>query len=54
MTAGLGLLRLSPDAFWAMTPGEFACAARAAAPEAPAGAPRPADLAQLIALFPDR
>jgi uncharacterized phage protein (TIGR02216 family) len=23
---GLGVLRLSPDAFWRMTPREFACA----------------------------
>jgi len=54
MTAGLGLLRLSPDAFWAMTPAEFARAARAVVPAAPAGAPRPTDLARLIELFPDR
>jgi uncharacterized phage protein (TIGR02216 family) len=29
MTLGLGLLRLAPEAFWAMTPREFDRAARA-------------------------
>lgn len=36
MGAGLGLLRLSPDAFWRMTPRELAAAMGAFAPSAPA------------------
>lgn len=52
MAAGLGLLRLPPDAFWAMTPREFAAALR---PYAMGGgtAPDRAALAQMMALFPD-
>ncbi len=50
MHLGLGRLRLSPDAFWRMTPRELAAAL--AAPSAP-----PMDRAALAALmrrFPDR
>lgn len=36
MAAGLGLLRLPPDAFWRMTPRELAAALRPLAPSAPA------------------
>ena len=54
MAMGLGILRLDPRAFWAMTPLEFAAAARAvlgtnAAPSLPGRA----DLAALMAQFPD-
>lgn len=54
MGAGLGLLRLSPRAFWAMTPRELAAAL---APLSAAGGARPpqrADLAALMRRFPDR
>jgi uncharacterized phage protein (TIGR02216 family) len=37
MGFGLGMLRLSPAAFWAMTPREIAAAMRAVLPEAPGG-----------------
>ncbi|WP_081651771.1 MULTISPECIES: rcc01693 family protein [Aurantimonas] len=53
MQAGLGLLRLSPRAFWAATPRELAAAL------APFGtvageAPARAALAALMQRFPDR
>jgi uncharacterized phage protein (TIGR02216 family) len=51
MGFGLGILRLPPDAFWAMTPRELAAAHRALAPSTP-GFDR-SDLAALIAAFPD-
>ncbi|MEO0681856.1 MAG: rcc01693 family protein [Pseudomonadota bacterium] len=53
MRVGLGVLRLSPDAFWAMTPREFAaaCSAFDGPDEAPAMARR--DLEALMARFPD-
>lgn len=55
MAAGLGLLRLPPDAFWSMTPRELAAALRGflgpSSPDAPI--PR-AVLAQLMSRFPDR
>jgi uncharacterized phage protein (TIGR02216 family) len=35
MAFGLGVLRLSPAAFWAMTPREMAAAMRAVLPDAP-------------------
>ena len=52
MAAGFGLLRLSPNAFWAMTPREFAAALR---PYATGGAMAPdrAALTRMMALFPD-
>ena len=52
MTAGLGLLRLSPDAFWAMTPREFAAAIGSLVP-LPAR-PSRRDLGGLMQQFPDR
>ena len=52
MTVGLGLLRLSPAAFWAMTPREFERATRLRAPAVPA--PRRDDLVRLMRAFPDR
>lgn len=52
MAAGFGLLRLSPDAFWAMTPREFAAAMRLY--DAGQGvAPDRATLARLMARYPD-
>ena len=53
MAFGLGRLRLSPDAFWAMTPRELAAAA---APRGRAAGPAPdrAMLDALMARFPDR
>lgn len=52
MGAGLGLLRLSPDAFWRMTPRELAAAISALAPQPAAGLDR-AGLSTLMARFPD-
>ncbi len=49
---GLGELRLAPAAFWALSMREFA--ALLAARAAPATPPRRADLAALLAAFPDR
>jgi len=49
---GLGVLRLAPDAFWAMTPRELAAAADGVAGPAPAR-PGRAELAALMARFPD-
>ncbi|MBN9076938.1 MAG: hypothetical protein BGN87_20860 [Rhizobiales bacterium 65-79] len=50
MHVGLGLLRLSPHDFWAMTPREFAAAAGLSRRAAP---PTRADLAWLMREFPD-
>jgi uncharacterized phage protein (TIGR02216 family) len=52
MHVGLGLLRLSPHDFWAMTPREFLAATGLG--RAGSGALRRTDLAGLMALFPDR
>lgn len=52
MRLGLGLLRLSPDAFWAMTPRELDCAARAIWPAA-SHPPARAALDALMRQFPD-
>ena len=54
IAAGLGILRLPPAAFWAMTPRELALALRGAAGIA-AFAPSLArgDLADLMRRFPD-
>lgn len=51
MQAGLGRLRLPPEVFWAMTPGEFAAALGAEASPAAMGR---SGLARLMALYPDR
>jgi uncharacterized phage protein (TIGR02216 family) len=51
MAVGLGVLRLSPAAFWSMTPREFAAAAGWMAPAA--ARPTRADLGQLMQRFPD-
>ncbi|MFM9943204.1 MAG: phage tail assembly chaperone [Hyphomicrobiaceae bacterium] len=54
MAAGLGLLRLAPRDFWAMTPRELAAALRGLNGIAVAIAPPThADLARLAARYPD-
>lgn len=55
MAFGLGVLRLAPAAFWAMTPREFAAAV--AGRTGGAGRAMPLDrrrLRDLMAAFPDR
>ncbi len=52
MRVGLGLLRLSPEAFWAMTPLEFERAMGALTPRQ-GTPPRRDDLAALMRVFPD-
>ena len=52
MAAGFGLLRLSPDVFWRMSPREFAQAVRPFA-RAAGDAPSRASLDALIRRFPD-
>ncbi len=55
MRAGLGALRLPPEVFWAMTPVEFLRALEGAGLlTAPTGALTRADLAALMAAYPDR
>ena len=55
MAAGFGLLKLSPQAFWAMTPREIAAAIRALTGRpASIAAPSRQDLAGLMLRFPDR
>jgi uncharacterized phage protein (TIGR02216 family) len=56
MAMGLGILRLESRAFWALTPREFAAAARAVIGPAAAQADRPrrSDLEALMAKFPDQ
>jgi uncharacterized phage protein (TIGR02216 family) len=49
---GLGVLRLSPDAFWRMTPRELGCAIAAVIGHA-AELDR-VELAALMQAFPDR
>ncbi|MEO2039912.1 rcc01693 family protein [Martelella sp. FLE1502] len=49
---GLCTLRLSPDAFWALSPMEFAAMAGAFAPAE--GYPTRAALDDLMTRFPDR
>jgi uncharacterized phage protein (TIGR02216 family) len=51
MAFGLGRLRLSPEAFWAMTPREMASAMAAVLPRTTA--PGRAALAELMDRFPD-
>jgi uncharacterized phage protein (TIGR02216 family) len=52
MHVGLGLLRLSPNDFWAMTPREFAAAAGHSR-RASALPPTRAELSRLMREFPD-
>lgn len=53
MRAGLGVLRLPADQFWAMTPRELAAALQCLAP-ARASAPTRPEFERLRGLFPDR
>ena len=48
---GLGVLKLSSDAFWKMTPRELALAAAALNPRG--AAPRRSDLEKLMERYPD-
>jgi len=52
MHVGLGLLRLSPHDFWAMTPREFLAAT--GLDRAGGGVLQRADLIGLMARFPDK
>jgi uncharacterized phage protein (TIGR02216 family) len=52
MAFGLGVLRLSPDAFWAMSPRELAAAAEGVRGPAPQGC-EGFDLDALLRAFPD-
>jgi uncharacterized phage protein (TIGR02216 family) len=52
MSMGLGLLRLSPKAFWSMTPREFERAVSAVLPRR-REALRRDELAELMRRFPD-
>lgn len=55
MRLGLGVLRLSPEAFWAMTPREFDAAVRGAFGELDHAGPMTAGaLDSLMQKFPDR
>ncbi|MUO29597.1 MULTISPECIES: rcc01693 family protein [Rhizobium/Agrobacterium group] len=55
MHAGFHLLRLTPQAFWALTPREFAAMSGAFRPVATARAELArADLEALMARYPDR
>jgi uncharacterized phage protein (TIGR02216 family) len=51
MHAGLGYLRLSPESFWAMTPGELSAALGGGGLAAPTFGR--GDLARLMAQHPD-
>lgn len=53
MAIGFGVLRLSPSAFWAMTPREFERAVNFTLPKR-GEAPGRAVLSRLMAAFPDR
>lgn len=52
MAFGLGVLRLAPRDFWAMTPRELACAAEGVYGRA-VGAPSRDALTALMRAFPD-
>lgn len=56
MAAGLGILRLPPAHFWAMTPRELTLALRGLAGPSASGPAQPLkrlDLSHLMARFPD-
>ena len=53
MEAGLGVLRLSPQVFWAMTPRELDAALKGAFGQASSQAMGRADLSALMAAYPD-
>lgn len=55
MGAGLGLLRLPPESFWAMTPRELSAALEAIFGDARMHGPfARGDLAALMARYPDK
>ncbi len=55
MATGLGLLGLAPAVFWSMTPKELEAAIRGRlGPASLSAPPDVADLAALIARFPDQ
>lgn len=54
MAAGFGLLRLSPAAFWALTPKELAAALRVSGGGAMIAVPSRRELEGLMQRFPDR
>lgn len=54
MAFGLGVLRLSPDAFWAMTPREVAAAHAGLAGKHGSRALERDGLESLMARFPDK
>ncbi|MCL4766437.1 MAG: phage tail assembly chaperone [Hyphomicrobiaceae bacterium] len=54
MAVALGLLRLPPATFWAMTPKELAAALAAIIGPAAPGPPSRSELARLMQSFPDR
>jgi uncharacterized phage protein (TIGR02216 family) len=54
MRAGLGLLRLSPDVFWSMTPREFAAAIEGVSgTTSPISAPNRSIMDDLMSRYPD-
>lgn len=53
MRFGFGVLRLGPEAFWAMTPRELALAFEAFSPRT-GSAPGRAALDRLMGAFPDK
>ncbi|MCB1491907.1 MAG: phage tail assembly chaperone [Rhodobiaceae bacterium] len=53
MALGLGVLRLSPEAFWAMTPRELEAALGGATGRAFRAVPSRQDLDALMQRFPD-
>jgi uncharacterized phage protein (TIGR02216 family) len=53
MAVGFGLLRLSPQDFWSMTPRELERAMSVHFGQAPA-APERSELAALMAAYPDK
>lgn len=53
MRLGLGTLRLAPDTFWAMTPGEFLAALEGAGLVPVGGQMNHGTLSALMAAFPD-
>ena len=54
MAVGFGVLALTPAAFWAMTPREFAAAMRGRLGPLPEVPPSKHDLAAMIARYPDQ
>lgn len=54
MAAGLGVLRLPPASFWAMTPTELAAALGSIIHPAGLGPPSRYELSRLMQRFPDR